>query len=204
MFKLLEVVYMKPTVIVDIDGVLADLHATVIEQINIKYGLCVKHIDIDNWRKKFGKIDFVKEIFCVFKNRELLLRIPHIQGALEGMSLLDSMDYQIIIASNRPQYTMHNTQEWLILYPYDKLILTADKAEIDGEFLIDDYTKNIQRFAEKDGVGILVNRPWNVWDRACLEKYHDEGLVFYADNWGDIIGILSGWPTKQETKTNDT
>ena len=192
----------EKTIIVDIDGVLANTHEIVIDHLNTNHGICMKYTDIIGWEMSLPKrLSLTKEIIEVLCTRDLAWKIPKIEGSLEGMNMLKSMGFHITIATSRGSGISHYTQEWLIEYPYEEIYFEQKKYELDADFLVDDHTAYIYDFVkDKNRVGILMNRPWNVLDRDVLSEYHDEGFVFYADTWADIIAILSGWKFKQEKK----
>lgn len=184
-------------VVVDVDGVLADTHAIVIDHLNSAHGICIKPMDITSWDAIIEGRSITKEIIEVLCNREMAWKIPKIEGSLEGVLMLESLGFEIFIATRRGIEIQHYTQEWLIEYPFKKLIFTRDKSQIHADFLVDDYTKEILAFVEnKDRVGILFDRPWNKIDRDVLVPYIDEGFVHLADNWGQVVGILTGLKKK--------
>lgn len=160
------------TVGVDVDGVLGEQVAPVMEYTNETY-------DTDFPRMVTGRNPVLSEL-----NREFvsLLReareslpdyygsMPVIPGSKAALGRL-SEDYTIVIVTHRPAEDMTKTKEWLDEngFVYDEFLtpVPENKAEAEVDILIDDFYSNVSDFLTADKPAVQFVRP-NVLDDESL------------------------------------
>lgn len=183
---------MKARVIVDIDAVCLNLMETVRrfakDCLNLEYTL----EDVDAWDVVIQGHKMWDLIVATMNDPVYCRKVNPICGAKEGIALLRETGYDVILATSRPKKFESCTRECLNGFEFNELVMNSPKDDLNGNFLVDDHTDNVLRFVKSSGVAILFgNYGWNQ-DRDRLEAHHEDGLVHYADNWGEVVGILSG------------
>lgn len=178
---------------VDIDGVLGDHVSHLISHLKSKGVLddSFSKNDVNRWDSMIGGYGF-KEIFEMHLfDRDFILGIPVIEGAVKAINEL-SRYYKIIIVTARPEFTRDATIEWLDLkgFRYDELLvgLGPDRVLLDVDILIDDNPHAIIGFVSRGGTGIIFSQPWNL----DVDPPKTSGKFLRFDNWCDIKRYILG------------
>ena len=179
------------TVLVDIDGVLADLHAEWLRRYNADYGDDLTVERIHQWSMtKAVKPECGGRIYEYLNAADLYDNIPPMPGALDGVGALRDMGHTIAYVTNSvgPAMTAGKL-EWVTrhgLLEHGVFVsLTAkartkpDKSLIRGDLLIDDYDGNCADFGAARS--ILLTAPYN---------REASGFPNRARNWTDIVDIV--------------
>lgn len=160
-----------PTILVDCDGVLADLAGLV-----ARFLVCAP--------ERFKQPNFSE---CDLNPAELLQveRIAHhpetasnvdaYPGAREMLRELETLGRVVIVT--KPWESKHwyaARVEWLrsvMGIPRDRIIFTHNKADVRGDVLIEDTPAQLNAWqaANPDGLGILIARPWNAGECALAD-----------------------------------
>ena len=90
--------------------------------------------------------------------------MPPILHAPEAMAGMADSGYYITIASDSPEETREANINWLKWWgiPFDRYVQAEDKCVAGGHMLVDDRTRNVERYARRVGPAILFTQPWNL------------------------------------------
>lgn len=171
---------MKKKVLVDMDGVLADVYAHFIDLEYKESGTRLELKDL------YGRLE--ERVFPSFykhvNSRGFFRTVPLIEGSVDGLKYLNDK-YEVVIVSSATEFDncLNDKREWLIEYfpfiSWKQMIFCGSKEYIPGDIMIDDHLKNLSIFG---GRRILFTQPHNVYA-------HDNSYerVF---GWEDIIKKL--------------
>ena len=137
----------KPTIIIDIDGVIRNIFSRMVEVINEHLYLNIKESSINSWDlESCIDVDPVW-LFTTF-GRQIFYESKPYPDTIKHLSMI-SDSYNIILVSN--QITKENeeyTTQWLtkcgIKILVDKVIYTKDKNSVEADIIIDDYPENLK------------------------------------------------------------
>lgn len=181
---------MKPTILLDMDGVFADFVTGFYHVLESQYPEARSYFAHPSELKKFYIEDnlldergnAVTELIC--NNIETFRSAPPFAGALEGMNLLRAMclernaDVHICTAphiTNLPCYTQkaewvakHLDQDWV-----NRLIITRDKTLVRGHVLVDDKPEPLGK-----------HKP--MWDHVLFTRSYNVDLPkLRIDDWSE-------------------
>ncbi|MDD4116101.1 MAG: 5'(3')-deoxyribonucleotidase [Massilibacteroides sp.] len=168
---------MGKTILVDMDGVLADIYTQLMSWEYKKSGKTFSEEDL------YGKAEDV--IFTSLKEHLNSLGFfrtaPLVKDSVEGLNYLNEK-YKVLIVSSATEFDncLNDKRNWLTEYfpfiSWKQMIFCGNKEHIKGDIMIDDHFKNLSVF---DGRRILFTQPHNMF-------IHDETLesVF---NWKEVI-----------------
>jgi 5'(3')-deoxyribonucleotidase len=183
---------------VDVDGVLANQIKTLLPILKKKYAVSLNYGDITEWDLPIGQKGLAGVIKEEQKNKQFILNMPPIAGASKGLTKLSNR-YKIAVITARDPISDDWTQRWLKEHSmafdaYENLQEgTKQHGQQDASILIDDYIGNIHAFlAEGEGRAILFTQPWNS-DHSQLDGYAGEERLAFADNWPDVVQIVTNW-----------
>lgn len=167
-------------VLVDMDGVLADIYP---HMLAYEYKASGKRLNTHDMRGLLEEEAFPS--FSRFIQSEGFFRTaPVIEGSVEGLRYLNSK-YDVLIVSSATEFpnSLKEKLEWLNEhYPFiswRQMIFCGSKSSIRGDIMIDDHVKNIQSF---NGRKILFTQPHN----ALVQDTSIERV----DNWEMIRELL--------------
>jgi len=171
---------MKLQILVDMDGVLADVYTHFIDLEYKESGIKINKDDL------YGKLE--EEAFPTFK--ELVNKggffatAPLIPGSVEGLKYLNEK-YKVLIVSSATEFpsSLNDKHSWLGEYfpfiTWKQMIFCGSKDSIKGDIMIDDHPKNLITF---EGRKILFTQPHNVYEQ---NKNYQR-----VSGWKEIMGIL--------------
>lgn len=174
----------RQIVFVDVDDVVADLVPYWISLYNDDYEDDLLVDEITDWDlTKFVKTECGKKIYNYLDSPMLYDSVKPVDGAKEGVVALRTLGVRVVYATmvsviNACQLT--GKYEWLVRHGFldedrhEDLVGIGDKGLLHGLVLIDDRVKNLSGF---QGVGVLMNRPWNRKDNYSRR----------ADSWPDVV-----------------
>lgn len=173
-------------VLVDVDGVIADLMPEWLRFYNAEWSDKLRPEDITGW----DVIQFVKDecgagIYGYLGRPDLYDNVKPIDGALSSIHWLRQRGYDVrfVTSGVYESKIMWLGKQGLLLDEYHlssrDVIVAHDKSVIKGDILIDDNIVNCNDFS---GKAILFAQPWNT---APLTGH------FRADNWPDVIQYLA-------------
>ena len=161
-------VQLKPRVLLDVDGVLADFVTPalrVVEQITGAPPHPDCHTDWDLFK------DYPKEVetkfYDEFKKEGWCAALPVYPGAQDGVEALRRVAdvYFVTSPMHGPHWAFERT-EWLVKHfgaRYDHVVHTNAKYLCKGDILVDDKWQHLNNWfgQHADGVGILWEQPYN-------------------------------------------
>jgi 5'(3')-deoxyribonucleotidase len=167
------------TVGIDLDGVLSDQITDVLPRIKRRLGIDLTYNDITAFRLPLGSTDLALEIQDAQGDASYLRDMPAHEGAARVVADLRRR-YRVLLITARPPGSRAMTELWLRTneFEFDGIVNAEEtkKSLYGADVLIDDYTGNIRDFLEQtEGLGLLVDRPWNRQDRHTLESWIAEG-----------------------------
>lgn len=171
---------MRFQILVDMDGVLADVYAHLSSLEYKETGTKLDKIDL------YGKLEELA--FPSFKklvNRNGFFRTaPLIPDSVEGLKYLNNK-YNVLIVSSATEFpsSMNDKHAWLNEYfpfiTWKQMIFCGSKNSIRGDIMIDDHHKNLYGF---EGKKVLFTQPHNVY-------IHNNDYQ-RVSNWKEIMNIL--------------
>ena len=181
---------------VDVDGVLAAHVEHILPILSGRFAFEATFEQVRTWDFPVGNTTFGAIIREEQHSRSFVLETPFIPGAVEAMRQLYT-SHHITIVTARPPVADPWTKEWLALggVAYDRYEnlrvgekhLTTTLCDV----LIDDYPVNILGYLRNtSGRAILYLQPWNL-DHPELEPYSASGRLLLAQNWREILSLLS-------------
>lgn len=181
----------KPlTLLVDVDGVLADQVTPVLDHINALFKSNYTKQDIHAWDQALPLADtnIKDEIENSHRRPLFVMKMTPIPGASKVLRELSKF-CTITIATNRIRLANIATKMWLLMnnIPYDHYINTSKKGKgaAEGEILIDDYPKNITDFLARDGkerMAFIFTQPWNEGDSSM----ENNKKIIRIHSWQEI------------------
>ena len=151
--------------ILDVDGVIADLIPTWLHFYNIDYGDCLIEDSIVEWEiDRFVKEECGKKIYSYLKLPYLYDFVKPYIGADYFVSELRKMvDISFVTTvvdggEGKKLDWLRNHGFYLPVDRYYEAKSPEDKHAITANFMVDDYIKNLEGF---NGIGIMMTRNWN-------------------------------------------
>lgn len=187
---------MKPTVILDIDDVVADLIKYWIKLIHERYGVYAAYEQITEWElekctPEYGQLGPAK-LFGFFNEPAFWANVPLVPGALEGVKTLnDETKLHFLTAREGP--AIAPTYEWfkknLPFINTKQLIFSADKSIFIGDVFVEDRDKHLKAYVEAphldSALVIGVERPHN--NRARNDEHADIWVSPDEEGWKKIV-----------------
>jgi 5'(3')-deoxyribonucleotidase len=188
----------KPTVLVDCDGILADFISAALNILCRKSGILVEHDDIVTWDLYSCLPEkaqpFIPYIEWLLKARGGCMSMSPYDGAREGLQRLEEIANVVIVTSPYPgSETWHSERErWLEKHfnmPASRVIHTHSKYHVKGDFLVDDKTSHVAKWAEAfpEGQALLWNMKYNEKDELPFEN------ASRVVGWDQLVARVSLW-----------
>lgn len=183
-----------PSIIIDIDGVLADHVDHLIRRFREMRILPEDFTkeNVDRWDSIIGGLKFRDAFESQIIHDEFILGMPPIDGSVDAVNKLYE-EYRVILVSARPRYTEESTIKWLKMhgYRYNELYIDIgeERVQIGGEVLIDDNPYTTVKFAERGGISIIYAQPWNNIDTSSLANIGDR--IFRIGSWDRIVSLIN-------------
>ena len=167
---------------IDVDGVLRDIHTTLVE-VYLKYNPGHEVAPIKEWHTydispyfPIGKLLY--KFWFEEHPDEIYLTSKPYPGALEFIEALRQRDDEIVIVTKQPnEHTKKLTEEWLITNKVlnHRILHASDKSVFKGYSILDDSTKNLEDvLAVKSAIPICFNQAWNQdWQGLRVYNYQE-------------------------------
>jgi 5'(3')-deoxyribonucleotidase len=177
------------TLLVDLDGVLADNLPRLCTYLREAYDHDVRPQEVDDWRYEVPGVDgHVGDVIG-----ELMADQPEWYfGGMDPQpgapAALDALAdrYRVDVATHRLPETHDVSKAWLddhdVLYDTFHETVPDDKGALAGDALIDDYHGNVRDALTAGKTGVLMRQPYSDPD-AC-----DGAHV--VDTWDEVTGLL--------------
>lgn len=167
-------------VLVDMDGVLADIYAHLIDLEYKESGIKLKLEDLYGQLEEIAFPSFEKHI----RSTNFFRTAPLVKDSVEGLRYLN-VKYNVLIVSSATEFPncLNDKQAWLNEYfpfiSWKQMIFCGSKESVCGDIMIDDHPKNLSFF---EGRKILFTQPHNMYiQNACFERVFD---------WQEVINKL--------------
>lgn len=151
---------MKQQVLVDMDGVLADVYAQFINYEYNESGIRLSAKELNGKTEAEAFPHYLRHV-----NQENFFRnAPVITDSIEGLKYLNGK-YKVLIVSSATEFprSLTEKQAWLNQYfpfiGWEQMIFCGHKDAIKGDIMIDDHIKNLGNF---EGKKLLFTQPHNV------------------------------------------
>jgi 5'(3')-deoxyribonucleotidase len=163
---------MKPTVLLDVDGILADFIGAALLALRAESGLAYSRDDIYTW-EVFDSLPAAAQsykhvVYELLKSKLGCFSMRVYDGAKEGVRRLQELADVVIVTSPFPDSdTWHSEREkWLRSHfgiTREHVIHAQAKHHIKGDIFVDDKTANVVRWAEAHPAGqaMLWNMKYN-------------------------------------------
>ena len=167
-------------VLVDMDGVLADVYLQSIRLEQEETGLLLNIKDMEGKKEDSVFPNFRKHVH----SKGFFRTAPLMPDSVEGLRYLNKK-YNVLIVSSATEFpnSLQEKLEWLNeFFPFitwKQMIFCGKKNSIKGDIMIDDHTKNLDHF---DGEKILFTQPHN----ALLTNKEYKRV----NSWKEIMEIL--------------
>ncbi len=186
----------KPTVLLDVDGVIADFTAAALELIFEVTGRRYQPSDVKTW-EVFDSIpepEAQKEVYRILKGAGGCLSIPVYEPALEGVARLRELANIVVVTSpfkGSPTWA-HEREIWLEKhFQLEHVIHARHKERIHGDLLVDDKSEHV-----RDWIAYWQRSGRNPKARGILWKtdrtINDsrEPLALEAEDWSDLCEFV--------------
>jgi 5'(3')-deoxyribonucleotidase len=153
-------------ILIDLDGVCADIHTNWYEMYNRDYDDNVTVNDILSWdTHKYVKEECGKDIYRYLSLPGFFYMAPPVEGCMESLKALHDAGIELIICTASPilsQTGCYEKMQWAQKhFPFIdqyNFIATHRKDLIKGDVLLDDGPHNLEAFS---GIPVAFRRPWN-------------------------------------------
>lgn len=167
---------MPKPILIDVDGVLADLCSVICDFVNTKNNTSFTNDDLyTDFRIALGKY-FDTDVDAFIRSDGFGQMLPLTTNAQELIDACRSVSNVVFVTSpyGTSKTWCYDRIKWLEKHfnvTRDDIIFARTKKYVDGLILIDDLPKNCKEWSEYNSKSsILVDAPWNKKDK-------EEGLV---------------------------
>ena len=174
-------------ILVDVDGTLCFNLPRLCEFLEVEYGIEITREEITDWSFQFeeagiGIDEVIAQLFEEYPEW-FLSDLDPVPGASQALDSLAAAGHEIQIVTHRPPETHHLTRQWLDeqgMY-YDGYVadVPANKAEVPGDVLIDDFHGHVADAVDAGMRGLLFDRPYT-------EPVGHERMV-RVSTWTDVL-----------------
>jgi 5'(3')-deoxyribonucleotidase len=189
----------RPTLLVDIDGVLAFLTELAVTALNARFGteLVVSEVPF-YWIEDHLPPDQGRWLVDLFEQPITYANLAPDYAGIAAVTALHDADYHVIVSSDRPPTARHITEQWLDKWrvPYDELVLKgpggkesiASQHGPDDPLILFDDDPRKQLTVPRPGVELWSpQRPWTP------RRVVPDG-VWVFERWDDVLERLGVSP----------
>ena len=184
----------RPVLLLDIDGVVGKFVDAFLSAYSKYGGILPSHLP-QTW-DFFALLPDQVAVASAWRDPTIFSHQVPYHGALEAVWALNSAYDLVIVSTPPPPLTVHIPAKvaWLeknVGLKPEQMIFTSRKELVRGDILIDDYHCNVLSWlkASPDGLGILINRPWNEAGRDAVTA---AGGVCFPGELIDLVPRLKG------------
>lgn len=171
---------MKKRLLVDMDGVLADIYAQLIECEYQEHG--IRH-EMNNLNGK-SEVDVFKKALDYIHSDGFFRNLPVMDGSVEILRQLNEK-YELFIVTAAMEFPNSLTEKFYWLeehFPFihwKQIVMCGSKTVVKGDIMIDDHFKNLDYF---EGQALLFTQPHNI---SGNDRNHTR-----VNSWYDVANIL--------------
>jgi len=192
------------SIIVDIDGVMADSLSLLLQQFNQRTGSDYTPSEIKWYDFTDGTLDVSKEYGVLWADPDNALLPAMVFGCRSGISTIQYHGHMVVAATRRPPELMNATDRWLrnnFLFTSGLMHVDRAKDKLPGDLLVDDSPFEIELWERTGRPCILLRQPWNEF---YFSGYKQMRIVQAP---GRDIFVVNSWtaiPTVIEHISNGT
>jgi 5'(3')-deoxyribonucleotidase len=167
-------------VLVDMDGVLADVYTHLIAYEFKESGMKLSQQNMHGLLEECAFPSFDK----IIRSKGFFRTAPVIEHSIEGLNYLNNK-YKVLIVSSATEFPGSLTEKYAWLnefFPFiswQQMIFCGSKDSVCGDIMIDDHIKNLNSFR---GRKIMFTQPHNIFIQdVSLER---------VNNWTQIMSML--------------
>jgi 5'(3')-deoxyribonucleotidase len=149
----------------DVDGVCADLLSVWLYRYNKDYSDGLKLSNILDWNlHQFVKPECGTRMYNYIEDPTIYDGVLPIEGAMRGVKFLRELGYRVVFVTSSTVGCSGRKYKWLKDFGFIEegnlkdYVEMVDKSLINSDYLVDDYTVNIESFK---GIGVLFSQPYN-------------------------------------------
>lgn len=171
---------MKRKILVDMDGVLADVYKPLIKKQYTDKGYSKTEQDLNGIEERKAFPD----IISILQEKGFFRNAPVMDGSIEGLKYLNDK-YDVVIVSSATEFPgcLDDKHAWLAEhFPFinwKQMIFCGVKSDISADMMLDDHPKNLSVFK---GKRYIFTQPHNF--SIENETYRR------VNNWAEIMEIL--------------
>ncbi len=169
-------IIIKPRVLIDLDGVIRDFIGSLIKVYNRVHPnhdvLPVNSRKLEDFFPIGHKVyDFMEPGYI----EEIMEEARAYPGALEALNRWKN-DFDLVVVTAQPDISKASTYIWIGKnnIPANEVHITFEKSKIDGIALLDDFSDNLEEFAETGRLAVCLDQPWNQHWKGARVKSVDE------------------------------
>jgi len=186
---------MKPTVLLDCDGVLADFYRAAFDVIEDLTGVRHDISELRSWEifQSIGDRDLGDRTYNAMNEPGFCLeRVHPLPGAVEGIARIrERCDLFILTAPFRSGFWLHERLAWLETHmgiPRDSVVFARQKRLVRGDLFVDDNPHHVRSWDRNrracTGEGFVWDQPYNRLEMTKLNRMHGwDELDAWIDNW---------------------
>lgn len=193
---------MKPTVLLDVDGVVADFTQAAITLVNQITGKSYRPEDVKTW-EVFNSIpepEAHKEVYRIMKGEGGCLSIPVYPEALDGVRTLRELAYIICVTSpfaGSPTW-VHERELWLDRHfggEVSYTIHTKHKERIHGDIFLDDKAEHVIGWSRywRDANEDMRQRAL-LWGSPRTNEVNLPSAVTRVTSWEEVHEVARNFP----------
>lgn len=180
---------MRPVVLVDCDGVLADFTQATLDGVLKVSGRKYDRSDVTTWEifDSLAETEDTKgAVYGLLKGRGGCLGIPVLPGAVDGIQTLSNVADIIVVTSpfRGSETWVHERGLWLEKYfgsAISGVIHTRHKERVHGDIFIDDREANVQAWCDY----------WKYRDPKCIGvTWARNSELDPAVRWATVLNLL--------------
>jgi 5'(3')-deoxyribonucleotidase len=188
----------KPRVLIDVDGVLANFVGATIRDMEAHHGFSMSHDDVTTWDIISSFPVDASRLGDTMRSRwrepGWCASIPVYEGAVEGISILrDLADVFFVTApmSGAPHW-MWERSLWLSQHfnaDERDIVFTSSKHLVSGDVFVDDKPSNVMEWLHGHhfGRGVPV-----IWDRPYNRGYGLPPVTIRTSDWSVVASAVLG------------
>lgn len=191
---------MPRRILIDVDGVLADMNSSMLAAIKEVTGHQFSPGDVTSWDYAEALGITPDEETRAWDILDQNLNFPEYPGARDAVRALKLMGLDVVFVTS-PSHTPNwvpERQRWLKKRFGDSSLIvhTKHKWLIPGVALVDDKPENVEQWAAEhpDGIGVLWAQPWNVSAIPTMRMN-----VCRTRDWNVVYNLLKRSPEENES-----
>lgn len=178
------------TILLDLDGTVCWQLPRVCEYLHHEYDVHVGPESIDEWSWPVPGHDchvgeIIVELMCE-RPTWFLDAVEPLPGVGATLAALSAAGFELHVATHRLPDTHDVSRAWLDRHglPYDRFVedVPSNKADLEGDVLVDDYHGNVADAIAAGKTGILMRQPYS--DPSACEGAH------VVDGWDEVRALF--------------